>query len=221
MTTANDNITGSIHPLNGLGYISAKVPADLLEKIQHEVDFISRHRDIARKYNDTLVGQIEHEYELTKSKRFLEPYLEQLAKVFDEKYPSHLKSEITPFNQKGQPRLRLERLWVNFQKKHEYNPPHNHSGLYSFVIWLKIPYNLDDELNLPNSKAASRPYNSVFTFYYVEPLGNIAEHVIMVDKDHEGIIALFPARMQHSVNPFYTSDEERISISGNIYIDIK
>ena len=219
--TQSENITGNMHELAGLGYISSKVPADILEKIQHEVDFISRHRNIAKKYNDTLVGQLEDEFELEKSKKWLAPFIEQLANIYHERYPNHLKSEILAFNQKGQPGLKLERLWVNFQKKHEYNPPHNHSGLYSFVIWLKIPYKLEDELNCPNSKSASKPYNSMFAFYYVEPLGNIAEHIIRVDKNHEGMIILFPARMYHGVSPFFTSDEERISISGNMYIDIK
>jgi hypothetical protein len=37
-----------------------------------------------------------------------------------------------------------------------------------------------------------------------------------VDKEWEGKIALFPAKLNHLVYPFYTSDEPRISISGNI-----
>jgi hypothetical protein len=30
-------------------------------------------------------------------------------------------------------------------------------------------------------------------------------------------MAFFPASLYHSVNPFYTSDEYRISIAGNVY----
>ena len=29
-------------------------------------------------------------------------------------------------------------MWVNIQKANEYNPPHNHAGHISFVIYLKI-----------------------------------------------------------------------------------
>ena len=36
-------------------------------------------------------------------------------------------------------------MWVNFQRKYEFNPLHKHSGLLSFVIWMKIPYNFEDE----------------------------------------------------------------------------
>jgi hypothetical protein len=221
MTTDHDLIQGNINNLSGLGYVTAPVPTDILEKLQHEVDFISRNRAIAKKYNKTLVGQIEHEYELYKSKKFIQPFVESLATIYDEHYPFYTKNELMPLHQVGSAGLSLDRLWVNFQKKHEYNPSHNHSGLYSFVIWLKIPYNLEDELSLPNSNNATKRYNSCFTFYYVEPLGGIAEHVIPVDKTYEGTIALFPSKLHHSVNPFYTTDEERISISGNLYFHFK
>ena len=38
--------------------------------------------------------------------------------------------------------LYLHDLWVNYQYKHEFNPYHFHGGMYSFVIWMKIPTDL-------------------------------------------------------------------------------
>ena len=35
--------------------------------------------------------------------------------------------------------LRLESLWINFSQKHDFNPPHTHSGILSFVIFCKVP----------------------------------------------------------------------------------
>src|SRR5210317_1168257 len=35
--------------------------------------------------------------------------------------------------------LRLDTLWINFSQKHDFNPPHNHTGVLSFVIFCKIP----------------------------------------------------------------------------------
>ncbi|BCU96073.1 MAG: hypothetical protein CM15mV11_1480 [Caudoviricetes sp.] len=46
---------------------------------------------------------------------------------------------------------------------------------------------------------------------------NDAKH-IPLDKNYEWKMVLFPSRMYHGVNPFYTSDEYRVSISGNLYI---
>ena len=33
----------------------------------------------------------------------------------------------------------LSSMWVNYQKQTEFNPLHDHNGVYSFVIWMKIP----------------------------------------------------------------------------------
>ena len=42
-----------------------------------------------------------------------------------------------------------------------------------------------------------------------------------VDKTWEGMMLMFPSKLHHSVYPFYTSDEKRISVSGNISIKAK
>ena len=39
---------------------------------------------------------------------------------------------------------------------------------------------------------------------------------IPVDKSFEGKMIMFPASQYHAVYPFYTSDEERITVSGNL-----
>ena len=31
---------------------------------------------------------------------------------------------------------------------------------------------------------------------------------------------LFPSQLRHLVNPFYETDEDRVSISGNVYFDV-
>ena len=42
-------------------------------------------------------------------------------------------------------KLFISDLWVNYQKKYEFNPPHSHSGVASFVIFIHIPYDLLEE----------------------------------------------------------------------------
>ena len=36
--------------------------------------------------------------------------------------------------------LVLDKIWVNYQYKTEFNPYHENFGVYSLAIWLKIPY---------------------------------------------------------------------------------
>jgi len=38
-----------------------------------------------------------------------------------------------------------------------------------------------------------------------------------MDPELEGKMLFFPAQMKHAVHPFYECDEDRVSISGNLY----
>ena len=42
----------------------------------------------------------------------------------------------------------MNQIWVNYQYKTEFNPYHDHSGVYSFAIWLKIPYDSKEQQKL-------------------------------------------------------------------------
>ena len=115
-------------------------------------------------------------------------------------------------------KLRLRDLWVNFQKKHDFNPVHNHSGAISFVIWMKIPYKRADEVNTARTKGIGEEcLSGCFQFLFTSMLGEIKTDVYHLDPSYEATILIFPCMFNHVVYPFYTSDEERISISGNIY----
>ena len=118
--------------------------------------------------------------------------------------------------------IKLEDLWVNFQRKHEFNPIHDHNGALSFVIWLSIPTSSKKQNELPFSKnSGSKGLVSNFSFIYTDILGNIKTYVYQMEKDIEGYMVMFPSRLMHQVFPFYESDKERITISGNVGIRTK
>jgi len=112
--------------------------------------------------------------------------------------------------------LVLNRFWVNFQNKHEFNPIHNHSGIVSFVIWMKVPTHHEEQHALPISKNSNAPSASDFQFTYSDMLGNHQDYRIKMAPYQEGWIMVFPAQLRHQVYPFYNCDEQRVSISGNI-----
>lgn len=58
-----------------------------------------------------------------------------------------------------------------------------------------------------------------FEFTYTNILGQLCSAVLPTDKAFEGKICLFPSKLHHQVFPFYSSDEYRISISGNVFSD--
>ena len=112
---------------------------------------------------------------------------------------------------KLQPSLKLN-WWVNYQYQTEFNPEHAHTGITSFVIWMKIPTRYQDQHNLPfHSNAASD-----FQFTYNDILGNTIEYPIFMSPEMEGTIMLFPSNLHHQVYPFYNTEDPRISISGNL-----
>jgi hypothetical protein len=109
-------------------------------------------------------------------------------------------------------------LWVNLQKKHEYNPVHHHFNKLGWVIWVQIPYDLQEELNAPNNvKTVDRKKrNSAFEFIYPKITGELQTHPIFLSKEDEGKIVMFPKGLKHTVYPFFTSDGYRISVAGNL-----
>ena len=115
--------------------------------------------------------------------------------------------------------LYIHDLWVNYQYKHEFNPYHFHGGMYSFVIWMKIPtdwreqnkLSFLDGINEDNKKVSN------FEFEYLDMLGNVKHYGYRLDPSMEGRMIFFPARLQHTVYPFYNCDDARISIAGNLW----
>ena len=114
--------------------------------------------------------------------------------------------------------MKLTAFWANYQYKNEFNPSHRHTGVYSFVIWLKIPYNWEEQNKLPHLKDIKEidKKPGLFEFEYINILGHIKTFSYLLNSDYEGTMLFFPAALRHCVYPFYNTDEPRISISGNI-----
>ena len=117
--------------------------------------------------------------------------------------------------------LRLREFWMNTSKQHDFNPMHNHGGVLSFVIWMKIPTKSEEQHNIPISKNSFSPTASDFCFTYTDILGTIQPMKIAMDPECEGTMYVFPATLTHQVYPFYNCDDDRISISGNLYYDVQ
>ena len=117
----------------------------------------------------------------------------------------------------------LNGFWVNYQYQHEFNPYHHHGGIYSFVIWLKIPTKWEEQHNLPFMDGVNDAYRkaSDFEFEYCDLLGDIRNHSFRLDKKMEGRMLFFPAGLRHTVYPFYNCEEPRISVAGNVWFKTK
>jgi len=187
------------------------LPVDNVPK--NIINYLNNNKSSIPK-NEHLAGQIQNEYDYTDWPNFIDSFLlQQIGHPILTQWSSRMKSLSSdkPFY--------LSSLWINLQKKYEFNPMHDHSGVFSFIIFLKIPYNLDDEDKVfPKSSIGSSCGR--LCFIVNDYMGDIFDIRLDVDKSFENKMLMFPAKMPHLVYPFYTSDEYRITVSGNIALNV-
>ena len=205
--------------------ISPPVTPFLQVKLDQEVvDYLWKIIDISKTTNENhkskLVGNISKSFLLEDiDDFFLKSICIPLVKYYRENNSigDDPVSQNTLMGPKSQ--LVLDKFWVNYQYKTEFNPYHDHSGVYSFAIWLKIPYDWEDQKKLPqyielidnNIKAGC------FEFEYIDSLGGILNLRYKLSPKFEGTMVFFPAKFRHCVYPFFNTDEPRISIAGNLF----
>ena len=197
--------------LAGTGFVITKLPDDIIAECENISQEILNNPDNFKKYNEGLAGHIKKEYKCDPPAGLID-FLDKMMELHFNSSP--YLSRITVCN--NDLPITLENFWVNFQEKYEYNPPHHHSGVFSFVIWHKVPYHKEDEEKVFNNTSIGC-WNGNFSFIFNDALG-IENYIIPADNKMEGYIALFPANLLHAVYPFFTSDEYRISMSGNLQL---
>ena len=181
---------------------------------QVELDFVWYCIDTKRaETNDiqyNLAGNITSSYELyDHQKLFWNSVAKPLVKDYQKHYHHHHKD-------KPKGKLHMHNWWVNYQNQTEFNPLHAHSGVYSFVIWMKIPTNYEDQKKLPMASQSNSSAISNFLFTYTDILGTIRSMSYEMSPEVEGTMILFPSSLNHEVYPFYNCNETRVSVSGNI-----
>ena len=163
-----------------------------------------------------LAGNISKStYVQDKDNWFYENVLKELSEhLYYKDWNNHYNVLVTKF--KPPPVFKLYDMWVNYQKQYEFNPPHRHTGMFSFVVFVKIPTYWKEQHALPFSANSNNPCASDFQFLMGQGMGDVATIEISLEPEDEGRMLFFPAWLSHQVFPFYGTDKERITISGNI-----
>jgi hypothetical protein len=198
--------------LNHIGINNEYLPVDLFNKLKEEINLLKGKVG----HQNKLAGNIKEEWDLVPSIPIFNSYILSLINK-NELHLDYLSKEKKKFIfEEKIPPLSLTNFWVNFQRKYEFNPVHNHSGLFSFVIFVKIPYDLEKELKEGPGSLSNSNYTSCLQFHATNILGRHYDEHVYVDKSYEGGIYFFNAETKHCVYPFFTSDDYRITVSGNI-----
>ena len=161
-------------------------------------------------YENKLAGQLYKEIGYDqKSKDVIAPELAKYLGVYDQMFQRYQnKTYDKP------PKYAISSLWINYQKRHDFNPPHDHDGRLSFVIYLDMPAEIIQE-NKDYIGMSCGPGG--IQFIYGE--GNRDAITYMSEVPQTGDMFIFPAWLKHWVSPF-RSDVTRISVSGNVHSSI-
>lgn len=225
-------------------YILERVPENVKKDFELLTEAVVNDPNSFIEYNPLLAGQIEDEYRVEYPDSFFD-FLSTVLVKHEKQIKDTYARDISHYNfhnyvlgtQQKADDWSKKIGWVNLQKKYEYNPPHVHAGELSFIYWCKVPYTAQGELaSAPSPEAnavagvkSTLNGNTYFVFnrdaWYLEhpdkklqPGDSYGSNIVNlpVTKKWEGIFCLFPSYQMHGVNPFYSSDECRVSYSANV-----
>jgi hypothetical protein len=205
----------AVVPREVAGLLKAELPLNVMKRLKGYIETAQDNPSDTKSLG--LAGNISKSLDLVdKDGWFYQYVLIPLINKYTETFPGYSSGNFILTNDAP---YTLNRFWVNFQKENEFNPFHNHSGLWSFVVWVKIPTDWREQHALPISANSTVPCASDFGFLYTSMMGDMQYYSYPLDKESEGHMLFFPSKLMHGVYPFYNCDEERISISGNIYYE--
>ena len=110
----------------------------------------------------------------------------------------------------------FSRFWCRVSQDGDYQSIHDHQGIFTFVVWLKIPFEGEDERQV---QAGFRPEASDFVLIYPDTCGQLMKKHYRLNPHMDGMMIFFPSDMNHLVYPHFTTEEWRISIAGDIALN--
>jgi len=190
-------------------------PLLMKTKITEEMrlKFLSEAKASTLDFKPKLAGIIKKEVGFRDSKIFL-PFFNQMFDMYADaqfKWAPEVNTKPEDFKQQ----YTLDSLWANFQGPGDFNPPHDHGGALSWVIYLTIPEALKKEQAAYKGRSAGP---GGITFIYGEGPRTFITHHSHFPEERDMFI--FPAGLKHWVFPF-KSDCTRVSVSGNVSDSIK
>jgi len=198
-----------------IGVVEGKLSEEIVDDLW---TLINEAREKPEDMKPELAGNISSSIRLDNNSDLVNDFVGEILPACIKRHMQEYGSPYRLSMKEGET-FNLESLWVNFQKQNEFNPPHDHAGVYSFVIWMQIPTSYEEQRKLPIcAESNADNHISNFAFSYTNTLGRVSTFAYNMEKEAEGYMVMFPSCLLHQVFPFYNDNGERISISGNINI---
>ena len=198
-----------------------EVDPDFTKELLEEGRKLTKEED---DFNSQLAGNLKYgrsyhykEDYLLKVEPYLKTYVERFFNGIYSQYGDdneRVKKILEVQHERKQQKpgtVRLDTFWINFSQKHDFNPPHTHSGILSFVIFCQTPKEIFEVQADSNTQRAGEIH-----FLHGEQTTALQGCEYPV-KPYENLMFIFPADLKHYV-PAYWVDAERISVSGNFCV---
>ena len=166
-----------------------------------------------------LAGRIKKQTHLTK----------HISNDVEECIINHCNRFYNHINPEIKSQMQIQSIWSNIQEAREYNPPHSHSGDFSFVIYCRndlekysverLQSNEYDKVHTDkeqNTQMQNFPLAGLIELQYGEPAWlnwTQFRHV-----PSRGDIIIFPNWLRHTVYAHYEANHVRVSVAGNVNI---
>ena len=195
--------------------LHSTLPDKLLDELIQLTNLIVEDKDRVS-WNKQLVGEIEEEWKIDTvllTNISFKDYIIQLSwEYFKVMVSQHPKRHSFRFLSDRIENIEITSSWFNNQKDNEYNPVHFHSGIFSGVLYLKIPEYLparkneylDGSICFVGNTSSSDDLFTTSLFSILPKVGDIF---------------LFSSSLRHQVYPFRTKDGKGIRRSMSFNLD--
>lgn len=184
-------------------YLS-QIDPKYISEMEQSIETATKDESLSAR--EGLAGRIDNQYQIL-------PLTSQacLGHILQHVNQYHFDTGGEPMNN-----IEIDALWVNIQRYMEFNPAHHHTGMFSFVIYIKNDLERASAINNKFDNARGTELAGHIQLRYGEEAHmnwNVYNHW-----PERGQIIMFPSWLQHFVFPHYETDKERISVAGNVIL---
>ena len=216
------------------GYIYDDASSDVLEYLEKKG---KNARESKEFYTGRSVVGIEEQYRLSIGdidQEFAYSYF-NMFQTYENEYGYVVNNFPNFMGDLNPPMTFFDNLRICYQKKAEFHSPTRNEGSHTFITFLKVPFDLEDERIHPSQSRKLGNYElssngpslvgqafnqdapgSLNFLYNIQAGTGVGSDSVIIDPYTEGRTFLFPSSQVFYINPFYSCDEPLVYIIGSL-----
>ena len=198
------------------------IPILRCELGEDAVDHIWKCIDTSNeKVNYALAGNISESFSIDDiDSKFWNDHLSLSCESYLSEYRDMMTTSRNPFNDDNINENVFKGFLGKLSKRNRFQSTSSTQWGFILCYMDEIPTEWKEQYELPISKNSASPSASDFMFTYTNILGGQQNITVHMSKESENNMVIFPSTMMHQVYPFYNCSEDRITVSGNIFLQL-